>query len=170
MASSPFPCATLNNYVLTILFPVRSDATGQLFLIPGADCSKGECMAELRDDGPTAGCNSGSPELARTLQSGPLTGAAECSGELWQFSPAASRWGLVDASGPKHHCGAAAFDLRVQSNTSEKYELLGGWMSANVSDTATCAHGGRHFVSTDADFASANFSYVVELVTNVTLP
>ncbi len=126
-------------------------------------------MAELRNDGPTAGCNSGSPDLANTLQSGPLTGAAECSGELWEFSPAANRWGLVDASGPKH-CGSAAFHLHVQPNASEKFELLGGWMSADVSNTTACAHGGRHFVSTAANFASANFSYVVELVTNATRP
>eukprot|EP01043_Picozoa_sp_COSAG02_P007945 COSAG02_NODE_246_length_27291_cov_105.654200_14_plen_223_part_00 len=146
----------------------RSDASGRLLLMPGADCSKGDCLPELRDDGPGTGCNSRSPEFFRTLQSGPLTSAVRCSSELWEFSPAVNRWHMLAPRGPDDRCGVISYKLHAQSNASERYELLGGWVSAKNTSMATCAHGGRHFVSTAADFAAANFSYAIELVPNDT--
>jgi hypothetical protein len=102
------------------------------------------------------------------LQSGPLTSAVRCSSELWEFSPAVNRWHMLAPRGPDDRCGVISYKLHAQSNASERYELLGGWVSAKNASTATCAHGGRHFVSTAADFAAANFSYAIELVTNDT--
>lgn len=134
-----------------------------LILMPGAvDCSNGGCLPELNDKGPAFACSTG-VEHRGSPQSGPLTGAATCSSEIWAFTPASESWELVARSGPAERCGAAPFKLRspLTANASERYELIGGWVSTGM-NTSACAGGGRHLVATPDDFASANFSYVIQ--------
>ena len=133
--------------------------------MPGAvDCSNGGCLPELNAEGSALACNTGVEHCGSPL-SGPLTGAATCTSEVWEFTLASESWELLAPSGPFQRCGAAAFQLRAppmaNASRSERFELIGGWVSA-AKNTSACAGGGRHFVSTPGDFASANFSYVVQ--------